>query len=116
MQRSGLTFTILAAAILLVLPDSFTRAADPVVDLEEYRGKVVMLDFWASWCVPCRRSFPWMNEMQARYGDDGLVIIGVNLDNERREADAFLVEYPADFTIVYANFLHTSSGTAMPNC
>jgi thiol-disulfide isomerase/thioredoxin len=70
-------------------------------DLEQHEGKVVIVDFWASWCVPCRRSFPWLNEMHARYGDKGLVIIGVNLDASRAEAEDFLREYPARFFIHY---------------
>ena len=71
------------------------------LDLADYRGKVVVLDFWASWCVPCRRSFPWLNEMHARYEKDGLVIIGVNLDQERAEAAEFLEKYPAEFRVHY---------------
>jgi cytochrome c biogenesis protein CcmG/thiol:disulfide interchange protein DsbE len=51
--------------------------------------------------VPCRRSFPWMNEMQKKYADDGLVIIAVNLDNEASDAEKFLQQYPADFSIAY---------------
>ena len=74
-------------------------SAQDNVDLEDLRGKVVVLDFWASWCVPCRRSFPWLNSMHAKYADDGLVIIGVNLDNERADADAFLDDFPPDFRI-----------------
>jgi len=61
----------------------------------------VLLDFWASWCVPCRRSFPWMNEMQEKYAQDGLVIIAVNVDREVENAAAFLAEYPANFEIIY---------------
>lgn len=75
--------------------------ADHPVDLDAYRGKVVLLDFWASWCAPCRSSFPWMNEMQDKYGDDGLVVIAVNLDNERGEAAGFLEQNPAGFEIAY---------------
>jgi len=70
-------------------------------NLDAYRGKVVVLDFWASWCVPCKRSFPWLNEMQTRYGEEGLVIIGVNVDKDLDEAKAFLEEYPAQFKIHY---------------
>jgi cytochrome c biogenesis protein CcmG/thiol:disulfide interchange protein DsbE len=76
-------------------------AADPALDLAKYRGKVVVVDFWASWCVPCRRSFPWLNEMRAKYGDKGLVIIGVNVDAERADAEKFLAGTPAKFDIVY---------------
>jgi thiol-disulfide isomerase/thioredoxin len=71
------------------------------LDLSAHQGKVVIVDFWASWCVPCRRSFPWMNAMQAKYADQGLVIIAVNMDAVGNEAADFLREYPADFEIVY---------------
>lgn len=87
----------LFASLIISLP----AAADDTLDLAGYSGKVVVLDFWASWCVPCRRSFPWLNEMQARYGDDGLVVVGVNVDEDPAAAEAFLMEYPADFEIFY---------------
>jgi thiol-disulfide isomerase/thioredoxin len=64
-------------------------------------AEVVWVDFWASWCAPCRRSFPWMNEMHAKYADQGLRIIAVNVDKERRLAEEFLVETPADFSLHY---------------
>lgn len=88
------------ALVLLSLLTSPSFAAEPL-DLAAYGGKVVVLDFWASWCVPCRRSFPWWNTMQARYADEDLVIIGVNLDNDPSAAAAFLQEFPADFRIFY---------------
>lgn len=88
--------------IALLLPLLPVQAAHSTqFDPQEYAGKVVVLDFWASWCVPCRRSFPWLNTMQEKYADDGLVIVGVNLDMERDEAERFLEEFPADFRIVY---------------
>ncbi len=91
----------LLVAGLILLSGTAVRADDSL-DLSEYHGKVVLLDFWASWCVPCRRSFPWMNEMQQKYGDSGLVIIGVNMDAEADAAQSFLDDYPADFKITYA--------------
>jgi thiol-disulfide isomerase/thioredoxin len=71
------------------------------VSLAALKGKVVYVDFWASWCGPCRKSFPWLNEMQAKYGARGLQVIGVNLDKKRAEADKFLAEVPARFTIAF---------------
>lgn len=70
------------------------------LSLNDLRGQVVLVDFWASWCGPCRESFPWMNRIQQRYGDAGLVIVGVNLDQESDAARAFLSSVPADFTIL----------------
>jgi len=71
------------------------------LDLSAYQGKVVMVDFWASWCGPCRQSFPWLNNMSAKYQQQGLHIIGVNLDSESAQAKQFLKELPADFEIMF---------------
>ncbi len=71
------------------------------VQLSDYRGKVVYLDFWASWCEPCKRSFPWMNELQSLYGEDGFEIIAVNLDTSRKDAEEFLKKMPAQFEVAF---------------
>ena len=71
------------------------------LDLAAYRGQVVYLDFWASWCAPCRRSFPFMDQLQKRYADQGLVVIAVNVDTERALATQFLREVPVDLRIAY---------------
>lgn len=96
---SAFLILIAAGAAVLAAP---ARASESL-DLDAYAGKVVIVDFWASWCVPCRRSFPWLNRMHTRYADDGLVIIGVNVDAERAAADKFLAAYPADFRIHFDN-------------
>ncbi len=69
--------------------------------LDENKGNVVYLDFWASWCVPCRKSFPWMNAMQAKYQQQGLTVITVNVDVEKQFALEFLQANPANFNIIY---------------
>jgi thiol-disulfide isomerase/thioredoxin len=76
-------------------------AATDKLQLDDYRGKIVVLDFWASWCAPCRHSFPWMNEIQEKYRDEGLVVIAVNLDNDIDAASQFLQEVPAAFLIAF---------------
>ena len=65
----------------------------------EYKGKVIYLDFWASWCIPCRQSFPWMNEMRAKYSEQGLQVIAVSLDQDLDLARLFAEEFAAEFTI-----------------
>lgn len=71
------------------------------VRLADLKGRVVYVDFWASWCGPCKQSFPWMNEMQAKYGARGLSVIGINLDQKREDADKFLAATPAKFGILF---------------
>jgi len=84
-------------ALLLILGLGFAEADVP--ELNGLHGRVVYLDFWASWCAPCRQSFPWMNELQKRYADRGLTIIAVNLDRERADADRFLHKLSPDFQV-----------------
>jgi len=86
-----------APAPAFALPD----AAGKSVSLESLRGQVVYVDFWASWCGPCRRSFPWMNEMSQKYGERGFKVVAINVDKRRPDADRFLAQTPANFTIVF---------------
>ncbi len=70
------------------------------LDLEQYKNKVVYIDFWASWCGPCRKSFPWLNQLQTKYKDKGLVVIGINLDADIKKAYQFLDQTPANFKLL----------------
>jgi thiol-disulfide isomerase/thioredoxin len=89
---------LLPIAVALLCALGVVRAAPPPA-LQPVEGRVIWVDFWASWCVPCRRSFPWLNSMHRKYGADGLQIIAVNLDKDRALADAFLAEVPAEFAL-----------------
>ncbi len=86
-----------APAPVLALP----TASGETVALDRLKGQVVYVDFWASWCAPCRKSFPWMAEMQKKYGPSGFTVVAVNVDKKRPDAERFLQSTPAAFTVVY---------------
>ncbi len=66
----------------------------------ELKGKIVFVDFWASWCGPCEKSFPVMDELQKKFGPQGLVIIAVNEDEKKPDMERFLKEKKVSFAIV----------------
>jgi len=76
------------------------KLTDKSMSLESYRGKTLLLDFWASWCGPCRASFPWMNEMQSKYQDQGFEVVAINLDMRPELAYAFLEQISAEFHVL----------------
>jgi thiol-disulfide isomerase/thioredoxin len=73
---------------------------DVEVSLESLRGRVVYVDFWASWCLPCVRSFPFMDTLQAELGAQGLTVLAVNVDEQLADAQRFLAAHPAQFGVV----------------
>jgi len=87
--------------ILLSLLGQPVQAND--IDFRALLGRVVLLDFWASWCSPCVTSFPWMQQMHQQYDADGLTIIAVNLDQEPALARQFLKQFRVDFRVVFQN-------------
>ena len=98
LARIGVT---LAASALICALSAAAPADTSSFDLARHHGKVVIVDFWASWCKPCRQSIPWLNSMRARYGEAGLEVIGINVDAKRGDADRFLREVPIEFEIVF---------------
>ena len=70
------------------------------VSLSKFRGKVIYVDFWATWCGPCRQSFPWMQQMNEKYHDLGLEIIAISLDGKKEVINRFLRQTPVSFTIL----------------
>jgi cytochrome c biogenesis protein CcmG/thiol:disulfide interchange protein DsbE len=86
-------------ALICVAFASATAEPAQIVDLDALRGRVVYLDFWASWCAPCRQSFPWMEEMRKAHQADGLTVIAVNVDHDRADADRFLKQLHPGFDV-----------------
>jgi thiol-disulfide isomerase/thioredoxin len=71
------------------------------VRLDAFRGKVVLIDFWASWCAPCQTSFPALDALFREYESRGVQVLAVNLDERRRDADAFLRERPHTMPVLF---------------
>lgn len=111
-RRHAVLAALAAPALALPWPAQAVQGGEPAPDLAlpgqpaavrlaDWRGRLVYVDFWASWCGPCRQSFPWMNDLQARLGTRGLQVLGVNLDARREVADRFLAQHPAHFALAF---------------
>ena len=68
---------------------------------DTYKGKVLLVDFWASWCVPCKSSFPALDGLFKEYRDHGLQVLAVNVDERDKDAKAFLQPRPHVMPIVF---------------
>jgi thiol-disulfide isomerase/thioredoxin len=105
---------VILAAVLTGLPALVTSAADVrrapgfsipdmrggnAISLDQFQGKVIYVDFWASWCGPCLQSFPYMEELHQKYRDKGLVIIAINMDQVPQDAHVFLMDHPVTFLV-----------------
>lgn len=82
-------------------PFSLPTRTGEQVSLESLAGKVVLVDFWASWCGPCQKSFPWLAQLHQRYADKGLVIVAIDLDKKREAAEVFLRDKPVPFLVAF---------------
>jgi peroxiredoxin len=102
----------LAAALVLSLPaladstgpaPAFTLAAKggSNVSLSQYKGQVVMINFWASWCGPCREEMPLLESIYKKYNKLGFTMIGVNVEPDSKAADEWLKATPVSFPILY---------------
>ncbi len=86
-----------------IAPDfSLVRADGGMMGIGDLRGKVVILDFWATWCAPCKREIPDFIDLQKTYGDRGLVVMGVALD-KRDAVDAFIEQQGINYPILYGD-------------
>jgi thiol-disulfide isomerase/thioredoxin len=99
LRRSSWTCMCLIGVGLAICPSSPANVLP--LDLGAYRGKVIYLDVWASWCAPCRESFPWMSRLQAELAPAGFVVIAVNVDRVHADAERFLQGRSPGFRVVY---------------
>ena len=114
MRISSLLFTLAAVAAAAdpaglysvserkAAPDFVLEdASGKTAKLEEYRGKVVLLDFWATWCTGCKKEIPWFSEFQKTYGPKGFAVVGVSMDQEGWKAlRPFLAEHQIPYRML----------------
>src|SRR5690242_5028426 len=75
----------------------------PPLKLSDYRGKVVLLDFWATWCEPCRAEIPHFVDLQNKYAAQGLQILGVSMDDSPDPVPAFVKQFKMNYPVVMGN-------------
>lgn len=71
------------------------------VDLSQFKGQVVMINFWASWCVPCRKEMPLLENIYNKYKSLGFTLIGVNVEPDQKDAESFLKQTPVSFPVLF---------------
>jgi peroxiredoxin len=103
-----LVSVVLASAIAAAAPvsgpaPSFELKArtGEAVSLADLRGEVVMINFWATWCGPCRQEMPHLEALYQRYGSLGFTLLGVNVEDDPKGAEAWLAETPVSFPILF---------------
>jgi cytochrome c biogenesis protein CcmG/thiol:disulfide interchange protein DsbE len=98
-RPSGAPAAVHAAAPSFALHDLDGQS----LDLANYRGKVVLLDFWATWCTPCRDEIPRFVEFQDKYHEQGLQVIGISMDDDAKPVRAFYKEFKMNYPVALGN-------------
>jgi thiol-disulfide isomerase/thioredoxin len=100
----GASFSAYAASVSGPAPNFTLKSLDgPNVKLSELRGNVVLLNFWASWCGPCREEMPLLNKIHKKYEPLGFTVLGVNVEEQSDAAKKFIAQRPVDFPILLDN-------------
>jgi thiol-disulfide isomerase/thioredoxin len=100
----GLTATALAADPIGQPAPAFSlplRGGSAPLGLDKLRGQVVMVNFWASWCEPCRKEFPLLDQIYKKYKPAGFTLIGVNVEPDAKDAEGFIAKTPVSFPIAF---------------
>jgi thiol-disulfide isomerase/thioredoxin len=93
--------SLVGASASLAPAFSLPSRAGDTVSLDQLKGKVVMLNFWASWCGPCRQEMPLLDQMHKRYSSLGFTLIGVNVEANTKDAERWLKDTPVSFPVLF---------------
>jgi len=101
----GLLATVVPASLTAALPkpgETFPDLAKAGLEgtLPDLAGKVLLVDFWASWCGPCRKALPVLADLHKEFGPKGVVFIAISLDESKKDMDAYLKKNPIPFTVL----------------
>jgi peroxiredoxin len=109
----GITAMLLAMTAVASDPAVVTGSPAPgfelqdpsgkTIQLKDYRGKVVLVDFWATWCTGCKEEIPWFVQFQETYGKKGYATVGVSMDDGWSVLKPFLADHPIPYTVVLGN-------------
>lgn len=131
-MRLNPTFLTITASIMLIALDGFSKeppnaeltlkdANGQKVSLRDYRGKIVVLNFWATWCGPCNEEMPMIVEMEREYRSRGVIFIAASLDDSKTKSriPAFLSKYQVEFPVWYGatgdDLANLGMGEAVPD-
>lgn len=93
---------VMALEVGAVVPDLSAPTSDGrMLSLDQFRGQVVYVDFWASWCAPCREAMPVLDTLHQRYRERGFTVLGVNVDTERKGAQRMIDQLQPGFPMVF---------------
>ena len=85
---------------MIAPPQKALNGDSTALTAKDFAGQVTVVNFFASWCGPCKESFPAMNDLQKKYGEKGFIILAINLDKKKSDMDEFVKAHPANFVIV----------------
>jgi thiol-disulfide isomerase/thioredoxin len=72
-----------------------------LLDTDKLKGNIIYIDFWASWCIPCKKSLPWLSDISRKYSADGFKVIAINLDTNREDAEKLLAAQDVNFQLAF---------------
>jgi thiol-disulfide isomerase/thioredoxin len=105
--RLGLLALMILSGVATAVGDSPAPAfslparGGSTIDLSQFKGQVVMINFWASWCVPCRQEMPLLETIYKKYKPLGFTLIGVNVEPDQKDAEGFLKQTPVSFPVLF---------------